>query len=419
VKRAFVALGLVIAACSTRATRVPAPRSPGGVDPGAGRIVRVALVAPDPRVGATRDFTVLDADGRTTVAAGRSGQEWRVERQPRGAHVRAIRSDGESTSWQRGLVLRPGPGGMATVNGKRYRGVIAVLPLDTGLVVVNQLRMEDYLRGVVPLEMGRRPREEAAALEAQAVTARSYAYIRVTADGPRAFDLRSTVADQVYGGADVEHDIANDAIDATRGLVLQYGGAVVDAPYSSTCGGSTAEQPDVWWRRTGEPYLRRVSDRIGDSDRFYCDPSPHFRWTRTMSGSQLDAVLSRYLQQYVAVPAGGPGSARMMAVRERTSAGRVAVLEVETDRGSFPLRGNDIRFVMRDAGSAILLSTYFSVEPELGSDGHVARVTFRGQGNGHGIGMCQWGAIGRARAGQSFRTILGTYYPGTTVGRVQ
>jgi stage II sporulation protein D len=131
----------------------------------------------------------------------------------------------------------------------------------------------------------------------------------------------------------------------------------------------------------------------------------------------MNASLAQYLRAYATVPAGGPGTARVIGVRTRTASGRVGVIDVETDRGMFPLRGNDMRYVLRRPGGEILNSTYFSVEPEY-RDGLVSRVTFRGQGNGHGVGMCQWGAIGRARTGQSFRTILGTYYPGTTVGSV-
>ena len=104
-------------------------------------------------------------------------------------------------------------------------------------------------------------------------------------------------------------------------------------------------------------------------------------------------------------------------VVSHTASGRVRTLAVTTDAGRAELQGNDIRFAIRTVGGAILPSTYFSVEPEY-RDGVVSRVTLRGQGNGHGVGMCQWGAIGRARAGQSFRTILGTYYPGTTVGPI-
>jgi stage II sporulation protein D len=80
------------------------------------------------------------------------------------------------------------------------------------------------------------------------------------------------------------------------------------------------------------------------------------------------------------------------------------------------VRGNDVRFVLRPPGGEILNSTYFSVETTSAPDGSIARLTLHGMGYGHGVGMCQSGAIGRARAGQDYRTILRTYYPGTTVG---
>jgi len=95
----------------------------------------------------------------------------------------------------------------------------------------------------------------------------------------------------------------------------------------------------------------------------------------------------------------------------------MAALLVQTDSGAYTLRGNDIRFVLRDPKGAILNSTYISFTRET-SGGEVSALTVNGRGYGHGIGMCQWGAIGRARAGQNYRTILETYYPGTTVGRI-
>jgi stage II sporulation protein D len=83
------------------------------------------------------------------------------------------------------------------------------------------------------------------------------------------------------------------------------------------------------------------------------------------------------------------------------------------------LRGNDIRYVLRAPGGEILNSTAFKVQVATGRDGAVSQLVLRGTGYGHGVGMCQWGAIGRARAGQDFRTILRTYYPGTSVGAVE
>ena len=389
------------------------------------RNVQVALVGASPRIGATGEFRWFEGDGRTFVVRGRGGEQWRLERERPGARVRAVRPDGVATAWQRALIARVNNDGFITADGKRYRGELAVFPFDSGLVVVNRLGVEEYLRGVVPLEMGSRPRTDTAALQAQAVASRSYVYVRLadaapgasgTPGAPRIFDVRASTLDQVYGGADVENDLASASVDATRGLVIHFGGRVVDAPFHSTCGGSTAEPNEVW-RTPGAPYLQRVSDRIGRSERYYCDIAPRFRWTRTLSGSQLNAAIRQYLAQYASVPGGRPGAAHVIGVRDRTASGRVATLDVETERGIFALRGDDMRYVLREPGGEILFSTYFSVEPEYRA-GLVSRVTFRGQGNGHGVGMCQWGAIGRARAGQSFRSILGTYYPGTIVGPV-
>jgi stage II sporulation protein D len=160
-----------------------------------------------------------------------------------------------------------------------------------------------------------------------------------------------------------------------------------------------------------------VSDKIPGSDRFYCDTSPRFRWTASFDGPSLRAVMEKYLATYTNAPKAGVG--RITDIREegRTPSGRVAALTVETDSGSYRLRANDIRFVLRDPKGAILNSTFFTFTKEIGG-GEVSSLHVNGRGYGHGIGMCQWGAIGRARAGQNFRTILETYYTGTTIGRI-
>jgi stage II sporulation protein D len=367
------------AACVGRGGRQPerAPRE----DPADRAAVRVALAtaAPGGRVGATDEWRLYDAGTRLLVR-GEPRDPWRIER--RGLQLRAVRGDGVATPYRDGpLVARPtAPGGTVAWDGKRYRGELVVTATDSGLLVVNQLPLEDYLRGVVPLEIGvsRRP-DERAAVEAQAVAARSYAHVRLGRRA-RAYDLVATVADQVYGGADAERPLADAAVAATRGLVLWYGGRVVNAPYHSTCGGSTAEVDEVWWRQPPQPYLRRVSDRIPGTSRYYCDASPRFTWTRSYDSSSLASTLDRYLRSYAAVPAGGVGSARQVSTRGRTPPGRAAALRITTDRGSFDVRGNDIRFVLRSAGGEILNSTYFTVEPVVGANGHLRQLTVRGGG---------------------------------------
>lgn len=384
--------------------------------------VRVALAtaAQTATLTATGPWRLYDGvDG--VLVRGRAGESWTVER--RGRSLRAHARGGTSTAWVDGdLVIRPDAESQFTVfAARRYRGAIRVSPTDSGLVIVNVVGIEDYLRGVVPLEIGgsRSPAEQAA-VEAQAIAARSYTWVRLAAVRAESrypsYDLVATVADQVYGGVDAERDATDRAVRATAGLVLKYAGRVVDAPYSSSCGGETAA-PDEVWRANGAPYLRRVSDRIpGSTDRYYCDPAPRFAWTREFNEAELDAAVRSYLRSYSNAPADGPGKVRGFSIESRTPSGRVAQAAFLTDRGTFTVRGNDVRYVLRRVGGEILNSTYFTVTTQTARDGVLTRLSLRGNGYGHGVGMCQWGAIGRARAGHSARAILAAYYPGTTVG---
>jgi stage II sporulation protein D len=424
---ASLAAAAALAACARRVINASGGtvehRSRSAVLNASDRTVRVGLASastPAPRLSGSGGWRLYGGDGETLVARAPGGQEWRIERQ--GTRMRALRPDGVATVWQEGsLVARPEEGetGLVSFNGKRYRGELLFLPIDTGIAVVNRVRMDDYLRGVVPLEIGTRSVADSAAVQAQAVTARSYAYVHLGPVSPsRPYDLTAGVGDQIYGGADVETPVSNNAVDATRGLVLRYAGRVVNAPYHSTCGGSTAEAGEIW-RTQSEPYLQRVSDQIPGSTRFYCDIAPRFRWTRTLEGPALQAALVQYLGRYTDVPGPNPGVARDVMVDTRTPSGRVGTLKIATDRGNYVLRGNDIRYVLRTPGGEILNSTYFSVETAVGRDGAISRLILRGSGYGHGVGMCQWGAIGRAREGQDFGTILRTYYPGATIGAVE
>jgi stage II sporulation protein D len=380
------------------------------------RTVRVALAtrAAQVRLSADGEWALLAADGSTPLALPRPGESWILEGD--GRQLSARRDDSHAVSLASAVVIaRPMTGAETiTFNGRRWRGELAISAGEGGLLVVDRVLMDDYLKGVVPLEIGTNAPGDAAAVEAQAVAARSYAYMHLMGPG-RPYDMVATVTDQVYGGKNAETSTGNVAVDATAGLVLLYDGKVVNAPYHANCGGSTAEPADAW--RVGpEPYLRRVSDQIPGTDRFYCDWAPRYRWTRTFTGEELRQSIVRYLRTVPGAPE-RIGAVRSVVAAEVTPAGRVASLAVATDRGEWSLRGNQIRSALRAPSGEMLYSTYFSVYPTSGRDG-VESLTLRGGGNGHGIGMCQSGAIGRARAGQDFRTILETYYPGTTVGTI-
>ncbi|MDQ2889070.1 MAG: SpoIID/LytB domain-containing protein [Gemmatimonadota bacterium] len=315
------------------------------------------------------------------------------------------------------MIARPSDGDALIVfDGHRYRGEIAIARAGEALSVINRIGVESYLRGVVPLEIGTdRTIAESAAVEAQAIAARNYSYTHM--DDTRPYDMLATTADQVYGGADAERPLSDAAVRATRNMVMMYGGKVINAPYHSNSGGVTASASEVW-RSGDEPYLVSVSDRIPGTDHFYGEESPRFHWTRTLDEASLSTLLDRYLPQYSSAPRGGVGRLQKIEESGRTPSGRVAGLIFTTDRGSFPVRGNDARLILRSTAGELLPSTLFTIEQSKGSDGHVTQITIRGSGNGHGVGMDQWGAISRARAGQDALTILRAYYPGTTIGRV-
>lgn len=383
--------------------------------------VRVALAtaAAAVELESSGGWRLEDPTGRGGVLArGARGERWRVERRER--RLRVVRADGLASAWRDGaLVARPiGADGTVGVDGRSYRGELLLVPTDSGVLVVNRLPLEEYLRGVVPLEIGPdRRSDERAAVEAQAVAARSYAVARLRGTSKLPYDLGATVNDQVYGGAGAERAVSDAAVRATAGLVLLAGGRVVTAPYHSSCGGSTAEPQEVW-QSGPEPHLKRVSDRIPGTSRSYCDIAPEAAWSRTLEQDALRRAVDRYLPAYAAVPAGGVGAVRELRVEQVTPSGRVGTLALVTERGVFRLNGNQIRYVLRDPSGGILRSTYFTVRRTTpvrrGESAPVAIID--GRGNGHGVGMCQWGAIGRARAGQDFRAILSAYYPGTSVG---
>ena len=421
--RLLTLLALAAVACSAAAASrnpsIPAPPNPAataGPRDASARVVRIALgegVA-QVRITSAGGWQLYAEDGRTAVALTRAGERWVLERE--GAAVRAMREDSRPvTARERTVLARPADAdGQISFNGRRYRGELAITATGDGLTVVNRLNMDDYLKGVVPLEIGTSASADAPAVEAQAVTARSYAVTHLGSTG-RLFDMRATVADQVYGGVGAETSVGNLAVTATSGLVLLYAGQVVNAPYFSTCGGSTAEPQDVW-RTSPEPYLRRVSDQIPGTTHFYCEGAPKYRWTRTFGREELRQHIARYVRT---LPGGGSvSSVRAVTVTDVTPAGRVGTLSVETDQKTIVLRGNEMRSALRLPSGELLYSTYFSVSAAGGRAG-IETLTLNGGGNGHGVGMCQAGAIGRARTGQDFRTILRTYYPGTTVGTIE
>jgi len=318
--------------------------------------------------------------------------------------------------------LGPGPVRITTsgewlVGGDRFGGdLIAQKAKWGGITLVNLVDLELYLRGVVPWEIGRPEEAALEAVKAQAIAARTYTIRHLGRWEELGFDVYSDVRDQVYRGLTGTAPITDRAVRETGNLIVSHSSELVRAYYSSTCGGHTSTLTDVW-DRDGAPYLLGFRD-ADDRGTSWCSTSPHFRWTEVWSARELGGVLRSYLGDELdeEFAPGDFGVLREIAVLERDPSGRVSRLQVRTDRGEWEVWGDRIRWALRPVHSrfSILRSTMFEVELHE-ADGVLGKVVLRGGGFGHGVGLCQTGALERARRGQSAREILEAYYSGATV----
>lgn len=391
-----------------------------GPRPGAGdEVVTGRGLEPAVRVGVQVDVDTVRLT--TTTAAelvgdggellGRGSGPWTVRQT--GGDLEMLGA-GEPLRVSGTVLVRPGGDGVVQIGDRTYRGSVLLRPGSTGVTAINVLDLETYLLGVVPLEIGGgRPAEELAAVKAQAIAARTYAIGHMGRRGSLGFDFYATVMDQVYGGAGVEDETASRAVRETRGEILTYGGEPIQAYYHSTCGGRTAALHEVW---PGEPrpYLQSVSDRRPDGG-WYCESSNRFRWTEHWDEDELEATLTQGLRDRGVE--GAVTRVEALEVTGRTTSGRAEALLVDTGDDEYLVRADSIRWVLRPEPNRILNSAAIALEPEH-SGGVVTELTVEGAGWGHGIGMCQIGAIGRSRAGHSYRDILLAYYPGTRITRL-
>ncbi|MEO8707401.1 MAG: SpoIID/LytB domain-containing protein, partial [Kofleriaceae bacterium] len=303
---------------------------------------------------------------------------------------------------------------------RRYWGAVYVtLDHDGSLVAANAVPEDKLLAGLVPSEMY--PDAPASALEAQAIAARTELLQKI---GRRnltdPFLLCSTQQCQVYAGAGKEDPRTTRAVEKTRGIVLlRDGGGMVDIRYSASCGGHS-EDNDAIWGGDPDPSLRGRSDtpksgvsRVTDAniDAFldagndaWCAKGKlgkgRFRWTEKLRADDLSA---RVAAEYPEI-----GRIKQLVPKQRGVSGRIGVLTLKGDKGSVDIAG-DLR-IRRLLGG--LKSTLFEVTRD--GDSFV----FRGAGFGHGVGMCQMGAIGMATAGKSHKDILGHYYRGTHIHKL-
>lgn len=280
---------------------------------------------------------------------------------------------------------------------RTYRGRLALSAAAEGLRVVNEVHLEDYLRGVLPAEVP--PSFAPEALRAQAIVARTYAVATAGRHRAEGYDLCDTWHCQVYRGAGSEDPRLSAAADETAGLIATFQGEPIQAVYHSACGGRTAANETAWPGGSPLPYLRGVSDCGGESP--WCAEAPGAAWTRRLSHERLAQALACF-GVVAPITALMPG--------DREEAGRPREYLVQCAAGERLIAAADMRAAL-NGGPAGDAAPSADFEVTLEEDA----VVLHGRGAGHGVGLCQWGANARARAGWTAEEILAHYYSGVTV----
>lgn len=344
----------------------------------AGEIIRIAVVEN------AKQVVLTSRDGFFV----KSGAGVKLGRQMNSAEIGIQKgiTVNRKDSLEKELLFVPVSGGRISLGQAPYEGIFRVRKTPDGLLVTNELDLERYLEGVVPAEMP--PDWEGEALKAQAVISRTYALYKKRENQGRGYDLAGSVLGQVYKGG-IADPRTSFSIAKTRGQVLTYDGELALTFFHSTSAGPTEDASERW--NIDRPYLKGVSCPL-DRD------SPYFQWERTITLRDLEEGLRK---------AGHPVRAvATLTPLQWSRAGRLLTVRILHDGGEIILKAEELRKAL---GFRVLPSTHFTID-SFGRDLQV-----RGNGYGHGVGLCQWGANVMARQGLKFEEILLYYYPGVTL----
>lgn len=299
-------------------------------------------------------------------------------------------------------------------NARRFLDTVELLPRRGGVSVVNELAFDDYLLGLAEV-----PRSwPEAALDAQVIAARTYAWRSVRRGTFRDYDICATVACQVFRGAEVMLAPGGDrwraAVERTSGQALVADGEPILARYFSTSGGRTYANEEVFDSSGAFPYLQAIADP-------YDALSPLHRWEVRFPRAEFDAILAEGRTLSATVPyadvvrlgAADDPQAEVRVTGQDGTAVTVRAIVLRdfvstTAQRLFPDRFPPPRADGRASLPSTIPTTRFDIEVDTDA------VVLHGLGWGHGVGMGQWGAHGRALAGHSAAKILAAYYGGLT-----
>lgn len=328
-------------------------------------------------------ISIKTSSGTTPTTAALGSGRWTVGVSGTGKNAR-LTLNGQDAG-NTALYLPPTPGSLVDIAGKTYRGGVLLQVVGQGVQAINVVDIDDYTRGVVASEMPASWSPKA--LAAQAIIARTYVAARINPARP--YDTCASESCQVYGGVAAEKPSTDAAVQATAGQVVAYGGKPASTYFSSDSGGYTASAAEVWNMR-GLPYLPAQADPFSTG-------GPRAQWTLRIPLAQVQAVAARYGVRV--------GALSSVLVTSMSGSGRPQEITFTGSGGTFRLSGADAGGFIRSLGAGSSRATLSGLNP----------LIISGAGQGHGVGLSQYGALGMAKQGYDHLHILGFYYPGTVL----
>lgn len=299
-------------------------------------------------------------------------------------------------------------------NGDVYKGIFRIINLKNNICLLNEVDLEDYVSSVVFAEFGIKFAEkEIEAFKAFSICVRNYTLLKLYENKEKYFDVYCDVRDQMYKGVTNFSLTLSNALLDTRGKLLKYDNEPAIVFYHSSCGGNTEDASNIF-NTSPKSYLSGVRD----GDKINCSISPNFRWTEVYTHDDVinQLVSNKYLDKsgyYIS----------SIEIKDRFNSGRVKELAItvveKNGKNNVVIKSNAIRNLFKSKVSkGILRSLDFEINPKY-ENGKLGNLIINGKGYGHGVGLCQWGAIAQARDGKSYQEILKFYFPGTNVEDVK
>ena len=354
------------------------------------RKIRILVIKnkPDVKVSCTASFEVFDDQGKSvfkgtnlpgaTIKPMTEGIQWWNQTVP-----------------TKFLLLRSVGNGIRVSGTGLFGDTILFYKNSKGsLDVINELDLDDYLKGVVPFEGN--PQWSLESLKAQAVVSRTFAFTRMIERHDQEYDVMSGVFSQVYAGKKIETPRTNEAIEATKGQFLMHNNKIFPAYFHSTCGGATTAV-DLVWPVKPHPALGGVDCR-------FCEKSPHYKWEARILPSEIKEKLAKHgmpVNEVLDIKTGKPdrtGRAHTFIIKSTWWEKTVDADAFRVWFDPMKLKSNLITKIRHTEDGAFI---------------------FKGKGWGHGVGLCQFGMKYLGELGYSYQEILGYYYPGSQVSEVK